>query len=125
VDAEDCDKTIWITELGSSDEYADYDAFKAAILAAPLTVDVNGLSVDYQSPSQGHLVMGWEGPLTQDGEPVDVSDYPRYDNPYGSAPFRDDVISLSYEDPKKIYKTTSMRLNWAGEGTREVSHDLK
>jgi hypothetical protein len=124
-DAEDCDKTIWITELGSSDEYADYEAFKAAILAAPLTVDVNALSVDYESPSRGHLVMGWEGPLEQDGEAVVASDYPRYENPYGTAPFRDEVISLAYEDPAGMYKTTSMTLNWTGEGTREVSHDLE
>ncbi|MFW2387728.1 MAG: hypothetical protein ACN4G0_05300 [Polyangiales bacterium] len=123
-DAEDCDKTVWICELGSAADYADYDAFKAAILAAPLDVDVGTLSVDYQSPSQGRLVMGWDGPLTQDGEPVDVSDYARYDNPYGNSPFRDDVISLAYEDPQKIYEKTSMNLDWANL-TREVSHDLE
>ena len=119
-------KQVWICELGSAEQHGDYEAFKAAIAGAPLDVDADALTVEYESPSQGRLVMARDGePLTQDGEPVDVSDYPRYDNPYGTAPFRDDVISLAYEDPDEIYQTTSMTLNWAGQGTREVSHDLE
>ena len=117
-------KQVWICELGSADEHGDYEAFKAAVVAAPLDVDPDALTVDYESPSQGRLVMGWEGPLTQDGEPVVVRDYPRYENPYGTSSFRDDAISLEYQDPQKIYKNTSMTLNWASV-TREVSHDLE
>mgnify|MGYP001818603129 CR=1 FL=1 len=95
VNPSDCDKTIWISELGSAAEYADFDAFKQAILGAPLTVDVGALTVDYESPSQGRLRMGWNGePLTQNGEPVEVHGYARYENPYSSSAFRDDVISF-------------------------------
>ena len=119
-------KQVWICELGSAEEHGDYEAFKAAIAGASLEVDADALTVEYESPSQGLLVMARDGePLTQEGEPVDVYEYPRYENPYGIAPFGDDVISLSYEDPEKIYETTSMTLSWAGEGTREVSHDLE
>lgn len=93
----DGEKTIWICELGSAAEYQDFDAFKAAILAAPVTADAEALTVDYDSPSQGRLVMGWDDPLMQDGVPVDVSDYPRYGNLYSESAFRDDRISFRHE----------------------------
>jgi hypothetical protein len=93
----DGEKTIWICELGSAADYEDFDAFKAAILGATLSADAEALTVDYDSPSQGRLVMAWDGQLTQDGEAVDVSDYPRYGNPYSDSEFRDDVISFRHE----------------------------
>jgi len=113
----DCDKTVWIAELGSADEYDDFDAFKEAILAAPLNVDAKALTVEYESPSQGRLVMAWDGPLTQDGEPVDVSDYPRYENPYSSSPFRDDVIEFRHQG-------RHLKLDF-GNLTREYDHLLE
>jgi len=116
-------KTVWICELGSEDEYGDFAAFKAAILAARLDVGVEALSVEYDSPSQGSLVMGWDGPLTRDAEPVNVVDYPRYENPYSASVFRDDVISFEYEDPEGKHQTTSLVLDFANR-TREVSHFL-
>ncbi len=117
------EKTVWICELGSADEYADFEAFKAAILGTRLEVDAEALSVEYDSPSQGELAMQWDGALTQNGEPVDVADYPRYDNPYGSSEFRDDVVSFEYADPEGKYQATSVVLDFANR-TREVSHFL-
>jgi hypothetical protein len=112
----DGEKTVWICELGSESEYGDLGEFKAAILGAALDVDAEALTVDYDSPSQGRLVMGWDGPLTQDGADVDVSDYPRYGNPYGESAFRGDVISFDYQG-------RSLILDFANR-TREVSHFL-
>ena len=60
--------------------------------------------------------MGLDGPLTQDGADVDVSDYPRYGNPYSESVFRDAVISFEYQD-------RSLTLDFANR-TREVSHFL-
>jgi hypothetical protein len=110
------EKTIWICELGSAIDYADFDAFKAAILGAALSADAEALAVDYDSPSQGRLVMGWDGPLTQGGVAVDVADYPRYENPYSSASFRGDVISFQL-------RGQSLRLDFANR-RREVSRFL-
>ena len=112
----DGEKTIWICELGRAADYADFDAFKAAILGASLTADAEGLTVDYVSPSQGRLVMGWEGPLTQDGVALDVGDYPRYENPYGTSAFPGDVISFRLEGQ-------SLRLDFVNR-RREVSRFL-
>jgi len=112
----DGEKTIWICELGSATDYADFDAFKAAIVAAPLTADAETLSVDFASPSQGRLLMGWDGPLMQDGIAVDVSDYPRYDNPYGTSDFPGEVISFQH-------RGQSLRLDFS-DRTREVNRFL-
>ena len=60
--------------------------------------------------------MGLDGPLTQDSADVDVSDYPRYGNPYSESAFRDAVISFEYQD-------SSLTLDFANR-TREVSHFL-
>jgi hypothetical protein len=90
----DGEKTIWICELGRASDYADFDAFKAAILSASLAVDAEALSVDYTSPSQGRLMMEWDGSITQDGAPLTVGDFPRYESPFGSSDFPGEVISF-------------------------------
>lgn len=112
----DGEKTIWICELGSARDYVDFATFKAAILDAPLSADAEALTVDYESPSQGRLRMAWDGPMTQDGTPLDVADFPRYANPYVSAEFPGQVISFSHAGQ-------SLVLDF-GARTREVSRFL-
>ncbi len=110
-------KTIWICELGRASDYANFDSFKAVILNAPLTVDVEALSVDYASPSQGRLVMRWgDDPMTQDGTALVVGDFPRYENPYGSAEFPANLISFEHAGQ-------SLNLDFANR-SREVSRFL-
>jgi len=109
-------KTIWICELGSAADYADFDAFKAAILGASLTANPEALTVDYDSPSQGRLAMGWDDPLMQDGVALDVGDYPRYENPYSSSAFPGDLISFEL-------RGQFLRLDFAKQ-KREVSRFL-
>jgi hypothetical protein len=57
---------------------------------------VENLSVRYASPSQGALEMAWDGAGTQDGVPVAVEDFPRYENPYTATTFPGDVISFEH-----------------------------
>ncbi len=90
------EKTIWICELGSAAEHGSFEAFKTAIASAPLTADASALTVSYLSPSQGQLEMGWDGPVLQDGEPLLLDGFPRYENPYGSAEFPGSVISFEH-----------------------------
>jgi len=112
----DGEKTIWICELGRAADYADFDAFKAAILAASLAADPEALTVDYASPSQGRLVMAWDDPITQEGTPLVVEDFPRYENPYSSSEFPGDIISFRHANQ-------SLRLDFA-KRSREVSRFL-
>jgi len=59
----------------------------------------------------------------QDGVEVDLSDYPRYRNPYCASAFRDDVIAFEYEDPAGVTQTRTLTLDVANRA-REVSHFL-
>ena len=76
---------VWICELGRRAEDGEFQAFRERIAAA--RVDTSGLGVQYESPSQGTLEYSWTDDLTRNGTPVDLRGYPRYDNPYGHAPF--------------------------------------
>ena len=112
----DGEKTIWICELARASDYGDFAAFRAAILGASLSADADALTVNYASPSQGRLKIGWNGSMTQDGDALFVGDYPRYDSPYGSSDFPADVISFQHAGQ-------SLRLDFA-KRSREVSRFL-
>ena len=90
------EKSIWICELGrAGDKHASFDSFKTAIVGASLVADAAALTLTYESPSQGRLVMDWHNELTQNGIGVSVNGYRRYDNPYASADFPGNVISFN------------------------------
>ncbi len=76
---------IWICELGSGVQAISFAVFQKQILNASLRV--NGLRVEYHSPSQGKLSFGWKGALLQNGREVDLHPDVRYDNPYLVIPF--------------------------------------
>lgn len=83
---------VWIVECGRAAEWGSFEAFRAAILAAPVEVislgpaEENGISpgfdVVYESPSQGRIRFGWEAPLIVNGIVQPTADFPRFDNPY-------------------------------------------
>jgi len=90
---------VWIVEVGTTSGFADFAAFRAAILAAPLEVVatpgpitlsgadlIHEFTVEWHSPSQGRVEFGWEGPLVVAGEIVPIHDYPRFDNPWIQMP---------------------------------------
>jgi len=78
-------ENIWICELGRETEYGSFESFIDRISKAK--VEVGGLSVRYESPSQGTFVFGWDGPLKRNGKRIELGGYPRYDNPYGTVPY--------------------------------------
>jgi hypothetical protein len=90
---------VWLVEVGTAAEYGDFGAFRAAILAAPLTVVATPgnvaanqqsgspflhqhFDVSYGSPSQGVVSFGWSADLIVAGETVPIHGYPRFDNPW-------------------------------------------
>ncbi len=58
---------------GPDEPAADFDAVKA------------GFDVRYRSPAEGELAFGWTGPLTVDGEEVDLHPDARWDSPWTNA----------------------------------------
>jgi len=91
-------ENVWIVELGSSDEFADFDAFETAVTTATLTV--NGTAVDYDSPSVGQVEVGWDGPMTVAATDVDLGPFERWETPYGSQNFGDDRTILEFDGMK-------------------------
>ncbi len=85
----------WIVELGSAEESGSFDAFFAAVTTAELRFDDG---VVYASPSVGLVRVGWEGPMTVDGEPVDLGPYPRWQNAYAEVPFGARVTRITFGD---------------------------
>ncbi len=106
-------QNVWICELGCRDANGEFTDFVEAICMARLSF--GRLRVDYDSPSQGRLSFGWRGPLRQDGVPVPLDDYPRYDNVYTEAPFPASEIVIRHGDH-------SLQLNWQAAKRRASSH---
>lgn len=92
---------VWIVELGDRQRWGSFEAFRAAIAAAPLSVtpitDASGFpprtllplyEVRYDSPSQGRMEMGWAGPLRVAGVEQPLDGYPRYETPWGRDEFQ-------------------------------------
>ena len=73
----DFTENVWVIELGSEDEWEDFEAFVAAVSGAALTFDEE---VAYDSPSRGMVRVAWEGPFVVAGNEVDLGPFRRWDN---------------------------------------------
>jgi hypothetical protein len=107
----DAAQNIWICQLGRKAEDGAFDEFVEKISAAQ--INFNGLNVEFQSPGNGLIRFGWNGPLRVDNAEIPLHDYPRYDNPFVQAAF----------DPAEIKvnaRAHELRLNWA-TGERKAS----
>lgn len=89
-------ENFWICELGRRAVDGDFGQFVERICQAKVSFD--RLRVSYDSPSQGRLEFSWRGPLRQNGKPVALAGYPRYDNPYTRASFPSDQIAVQHGD---------------------------
>lgn len=82
---------VWLVEVGDEEQWGDFDAFRAAVGAAPVEVvdggwdqvgAHRGFDVVYRSPAEGLLELGWAGPLRVNGRELAVHDAPRFENPF-------------------------------------------
>ncbi len=94
---------VWITEVGRSADWAGtpdpFASFVTAITAsAPAVTPLpaadgsahtykDGFDVAYHSPSDGAVSVGWDAPLTVDGQQQALSGYPRWDSPFTHVDF--------------------------------------
>ena len=68
----------FVVELGSASDNGTFSEFVDAVSGS--SIAVNDDTVAYTSPSLGEIEVGWTGPMTIDGEPVDIGPYDRWDN---------------------------------------------
>lgn len=85
---------VWICEMGRRALDGPFEAFMARI--ADASIETDGLSVSYRSPSQGHLEFSWSGDLLKESGVVNLGDYPRYGNPYAEVPFPGERIRFEH-----------------------------
>ena len=104
-------ENIWLCQMGREAEDGSFEQFAKAVSSAGLTF--SGQNVEYQAPGIGLVRFGWEGPLTVDGEIVNMDDYPRYDNPYVQAEFDPTEIHVKANN-KELY------LNWETGERRSI-----
>ena len=91
----DTDANTWIVELGSTDEWASFDAFVVAITGASVSY---GDTISYDSPSLGLVEVSWDGPLVVAGDEIDTGPYPRWDNAYAYQEFGTLVTTIEHDD---------------------------
>jgi hypothetical protein len=92
-------ENVWVVELGSTETWASFADFVAAIAAAPIAVDG---SLSYTSPSQGEVSVGWEGPMTVAGVEVDLGPYPRWSNAFAEVEHGAAVTRIDLEDLRLV-----------------------
>lgn len=85
-------QNIWLCQLGRKADDGAFEEFVERITAAGLAF--SGMNVEFQSPDNGLVRFGWEGPLNVEGVEVPLHDYPRYDNPYVHAEFNPTHIRI-------------------------------
>lgn len=94
-------RNIWICQLGRAAVDGAFSEWIERIAAAPLSY--GDLAVTYAAPGVGELAFAWEGPLTLDGNPINLEHYRRFDNPYCRAEFGRGLYEIQHEgDSLKI-----------------------
>ena len=96
-------RNIWICELGRKAVDGEFNAFMERIRRAEIAA--KGLHVRYASPTQGTLDFGWRGPFKQNGKPLCLRDYARYENPYIETGFPARIVKVHCGDH-------TLTLNW-------------
>jgi hypothetical protein len=93
-------KNIWICELGRKADSGSFDTFVTGVASA--RIEFVGQMVSYDSPSQGNIEFGWNGPLKVAGDPVSLADYARYDNPFCNADFAANEIRINRQSQRLV-----------------------
>lgn len=71
-------RCIWLVRAAQSDEFASFEAFCAAMKAAPLQADPESRSYRFADPEYGTLCCRWDGTLEVNGQPMVYGGFDRY-----------------------------------------------
>jgi hypothetical protein len=84
----------WLVECGRAADWGSFDAFVAAVSAAP----VGGRDgvVTYASPSIGELVTGWDVEPAVGGQPVALRGYPLVESPWARSAFGSGELAIGH-----------------------------
>ncbi|CAA9572465.1 MAG: hypothetical protein AVDCRST_MAG88-2478 [uncultured Thermomicrobiales bacterium] len=91
-------ETTWLVECGRTADWDTFDAFVAALEAAPVVAREG--AVEFDSPSIGRFVTGWDVAPTAGGEPVDLNGYPLVDSPWAQSAFGSGELTIRHGDER-------------------------
>ncbi|MDX1650667.1 MAG: hypothetical protein R3263_12515, partial [Myxococcota bacterium] len=81
---------VWIAEVGTAAQWpGGFAEFRDAVAGADVQVTptTTAFDVAYDSPTQGLVALGWDGPLEVQGDAKALGGYPRMDNPFARVDF--------------------------------------
>ncbi len=95
-------ENTWLVECGREADWGSFDAFVAALKAAP--VEAKDGVITYTSPSVGQFVTGWDVKPTVNGEAIQLHRYPMVDSQWAHAAFGSGELVIRHgEDEYAIW----------------------
>lgn len=88
---------VWIVEMGSREESGSFEAFVTNILSAELEI---ADFVTYHSASLGVVRVGWTGPMTVEGIPVNLGPYDRWEKTFARQAFGEMKTTIEFDGTK-------------------------
>ena len=88
---------VWIVECGTAQQWGDFRNFRSVIASSAIRIRGEGeeRDVEYESPSQGRIHFGWEGPFVVDDRSVSLV-HGRMENPFVSLSDDGQVYDIEY-----------------------------
>jgi hypothetical protein len=87
-------RPVWSCEMGGAASDGDFISFQGKILG--LSVQYDGLSVDYTTPQGDRISFGYHQPLLVNEENIPLSGYPHYENPFTITPLNSGQMDIQY-----------------------------
>jgi hypothetical protein len=106
-------KNVWICQIGGKDTDGHFTSFVRKLSQAKIRF--HDLNVAYKADGQPTFHFGWSGSFKVDGKVVNISNYPRWSNPYTRASFGDAIFRIKSG-------SDTLNLNFI-TGSREISID--
>lgn len=98
---------VWISQVGEAGTDGSFADFQAALTATTPEVAVRpvrddglpgGFDVVFDSPTEGVMTLGQDGPFSVGGDEVPLRHERRYDNPWAQVDFQSDVYEISDDE---------------------------
>lgn len=93
------DENAWVVEAGRRADWKTFEAFVSKL--STLQPKREDGQISYPSPSVGTLRMGWEGPITLNGQRAQTSKYPLLDSPFGRSEFGSGEMVICHGDEEE------------------------
>lgn len=100
-------RNTWVCELGDQEKWGSFETFIQKIVAANITKTNDRL--EFQSPSIGKVVFGWDGPLQVKSASIDLHPPYRYNNPWNRVLDLKNGFTLSFGGSELVHDWNTLK----------------